>query len=148
MLVAWNCLSKIEEYLTKNNYPNRTIRKLIRDETYKLDNSPQQTLIVNPDSVDNNQQSFHATLTYVPYLSLKLQKILKTLGVDKVSFKIINKLQDRFSKLKDKIPSDEQTHVVYSIPCSCNKIYIGQTSNSLKTRIQKHKSDIRLEIFK
>ena len=65
--------------------------------------------------------------------------------MDKVSFKIKNKLQTKFSKLKDKLPLDEQTHVVYSLPCSCSKIYIGQTSNSLKTRIQKHKSDIRLE---
>ena len=138
-----NNITRIEQYLMKNNYPINIIKKLTRDEVYKLENSAQITSFINPN-LDDNQQRF-ATLTYIPHLSLKLQNILKKMGVDKVSFKINNKLQDKFSKLKDKVPVDEQTHVIYSIPCSCRKIYIGQTSNSLKTRIQKHKSDIRLE---
>ena len=66
------------------------------------------------------------------------------MGINRVSFKVNNKLQHKFTQLKDKIPLEQRTNVVYSIPCSCELKYIGQTSNSLKARIQKHKSDIRL----
>jgi hypothetical protein len=38
-----------------------------------------------------------------------------------------------------------KTPGVYSIPCECGQIYIGQTGRSVDTRLKKHKRYIRLE---
>lgn len=37
---------------------------------------------------------------------------------------------------------DQQHGVVYEIPCECGKIYIGETGNKLKTRMQNHQSNV------
>ena len=31
---------------------------------------------------------------------------------------------------------------VYTIPCSCDKVYIGETGRSIKTRLKEHGADI------
>ena len=48
-----------------------------------------------------------------------------------------------FSKLKDKTNKNVRSNLVYSIECSCNRKYIGQTSQWIKNRIAGHKSDIK-----
>jgi hypothetical protein len=37
-----------------------------------------------------------------------------------------------------------KTDCVYSIPCKCGKVYIGQTGHSIETRLKEHQSPIRL----
>ena len=32
---------------------------------------------------------------------------------------------------------------VYSIPCSCDKLYIGETGRSMETRFKEHSADLR-----
>jgi hypothetical protein len=32
---------------------------------------------------------------------------------------------------------------VYSIPCSCGKVYIGETGRSMKIRLKEHNVDIK-----
>ena len=46
-------------------------------------------------------------------------------------------------KIKDKTPIQRQTNVVYQIPCTCNKVYIGQTSQYVKERVSNHKTDVK-----
>ena len=36
------------------------------------------------------------------------------------------------------MPSDLNSNVVYSVPCSCGKVYIGGTVRRLGTRIKEH----------
>ena len=49
-----------------------------------------------------------------------------------------------YSKPKTPLTREEQSNVVYRIPCKdCHKSYIGQTSRCLKGRITSHKSDCR-----
>lgn len=46
-----------------------------------------------------------------------------------------------FSKIKDPIPLEDQSNVVYQVPCSnCSACYIGMTKNRLKTRMSGHKT--------
>ena len=33
------------------------------------------------------------------------------------------------TKVKDPLPVEKQADVVYEIPCTCGKVYIGQTNN-------------------
>ena len=48
-----------------------------------------------------------------------------------------------------KDPIDPIMHKgVYSIPCSCGKVYIGETGRSMKVSFKEHSADIKLNIIK
>ena len=47
------------------------------------------------------------------------------------------------SKVKDPLPIELQSGVVYRIPCSCGKAYIGETTRWLETRLKEHRDDCR-----
>jgi predicted GIY-YIG superfamily endonuclease len=38
-----------------------------------------------------------------------------------------------------------KTPGVYSVPCECGQVYIGQTGRSIETRVKKHQRHIRLQ---
>ena len=58
-------------------------------------------------------------------------------------FKPTKKIQDSLRSVKDK--RDLLTSPgVYSIPCTCGKVYVGTTKRSINTRIQEHKRHCRL----
>jgi hypothetical protein len=38
-----------------------------------------------------------------------------------------------------------KTPGVYSVPCECGQVYIGQTDRSIETRIKEHQRHIRLQ---
>ena len=42
------------------------------------------------------------------------------------------------SKVEDPLPVEKQSKVVYRIPCSSGKDYIGETKRRLKTRLNEH----------
>ena len=48
-------------------------------------------------------------------------------------------MRSKLSKVKDKLPSDQNSNVVYRVPCSCGKFYIGGTVRMLETRLKEHK---------
>ena len=43
------------------------------------------------------------------------------------------------SKVKDPLPMKKQANVVYEVPCTCGKVYIGETRRRLETRLKVHK---------
>ena len=112
------------------------------------------TLKVNnyPNSIFNNLDSNSGSRNYkkrvvLPYVrgcGERLARVLRKYDVD-VFYKPINKLKSIFGLPKDKVPIESVTGVVYEIPCSdCNKKYVGQTGNSLHTRLQQHRAACRL----
>ena len=55
-----------------------------------------------------------------------------------------NKLKSMFTKHKDQLDSLDRHNVVYMIPCQdCDKVYIGETSKTIKSRITEHKNAIK-----
>ena len=48
-------------------------------------------------------------------------------------------LRFKLSKVKDKLPSDQNSNVAYRVPCSCGKFYIGGTVRRLEIRLKEHK---------
>ena len=48
-------------------------------------------------------------------------------------------MRSKLSKIKDKLPSDQNSNVVYRVPCSCGKFYIGGTVRRLEARLKEHK---------
>jgi len=93
-----------------------------------------------------NETPFYTSLTYVKGLSETVKGILTSKFPErKFTFKYKNTVSSKlFSKLKDKTPLSEISHVVYCVSCKdCNMKYIGQTSNKIRTRMYGHKSDIK-----
>ena len=52
-------------------------------------------------------------------------------------------LRAQLSRVKDKLPTSMSSCVVYSIPCSCGKVYIGETTRRLEQRISEHQDACR-----
>ena len=48
-------------------------------------------------------------------------------------------LRSLLASVKDKLPSIIDSSVVYRIPCSSVKVYVGGTRSRLETRIRDHK---------
>ena len=52
-------------------------------------------------------------------------------------------LRSLLVNLKDKCKPEEQSEVIYQIPCkNCSKSYIGETGRLLKTRLDEHKAEV------
>ena len=56
----------------------------------------------------------------------------------KVTFKSGWTLRLMLTKVKDTLPVEKQSKVAYQIPCSCGKVYFGETVRRLETRIKEH----------
>ena len=48
-------------------------------------------------------------------------------------------LRSLLTKVKDPLPVEKQSNVVYEVPCTCGKVYIGETKRRLGTRLKEHK---------
>lgn len=127
--------TRIKNILLKNSFPPNEIHKII---------NIAKTPAVRMDRHTDNVNSNHYALTYVPGTSEALRKHLRYFLPDSnLAHKPENKLNQFYSKKKDPLSENEQSDVVYQIPCSdCNAIYIGETTQRLKTRLQQHKSTV------
>ena len=86
----------------------------------------------------------HVVLPYVSRTSERIAQILRRFNV-KVFHKPFFKLSNCFKLPKDPIVSEHVCGVVYKIPCKdCSRIYVGQTANSMKTRLGQHRAALRL----
>ena len=61
----------------------------------------------------------------------------------KVFSKPVTTLQQQFPSLKHRPTMEEQTNIIYKIPCKdCSWSYIGETGRSLKTRQLEHLGNV------
>ncbi len=76
------------------------------------------------------------TLPYIQNTTEKLKRILQRYNF-MVVVKPAQKLGQVLTRVKDNVPMDKQTGIVYSILCSdCNIQYIAKTGRALQTRKQ------------
>ncbi|KAK7893340.1 hypothetical protein WMY93_022492 [Mugilogobius chulae] len=83
------------------------------------------------------------SIPYVSGLSEKLQRIFRQHDIP-VFFKPVNTLRQKLVHPKDKMPTEKQSNVVYSIRCSeesCNEHYIGETKQPLHKRLYQHRRE-------
>ena len=57
----------------------------------------------------------------------------------RVVFKSGPTLRGLLTKVKDPLPTEKQSGVVYEVLCTCGKVYIGETKCRLGTRLKEHK---------
>ena len=59
-------------------------------------------------------------IPYVKGLSEDIRRVCRKFDI-KVVFRSGVSLRSKFSKVKDKLPSDQNSNVVYRVPCSCER---------------------------
>lgn len=104
--------------------------------------NPHQILKHNPwreeKKRERNDEKFFS-IPYVLGLSESLGKLFKGYNI-RLCFKNNNTLQNIYTKLKSPINPEKITHAVYCINCNeCNGLYIGQTMQYIKNRMNAHK---------
>lgn len=140
----------IKNILLANNYPLNFITKHINNRIYSLKNKTSTNHNTTPSSNVNNSDPIprYVSIPYIPFLSHNIEKILNNYNLKTVfnNFNTSNKLL--YSTLKDITNPDLKSNLVYSIPCNnCNSVYIGQTKQYLKTRLNQHKLSIKHKLL-
>ena len=128
-----NSIKKAKEALKLNHYPEKLINTIFKERIHKFYNQ-------NPQKNTSKKQNY-LSLPYIPGLSEKIKNTFEQHNIT-IAHKGHNLLKSNFSKLKSKIPDNKKSHIVYQIPCkNCDSVYIGQTSQYLKNRVNSHKFD-------
>ena len=100
----------------------------------------------NKDKVPNQnnvqkKKNIYFSIPYIKGLHEKMVPLFKKYDMNIVG-KANKPLETTlFSKLKDVVPVEKQSNLVYNIKCECNSDYIGQTTQYLGTRIKQHIND-------
>lgn len=124
-------LNKLQQLLNLNGYPTNIVHTIIN--SIKT-NNPHQ----------NQQQRKYITFPYIPHISHKITKLLKNENII-LANKPVTTIKTLYSNTKDPIELLLNSNIVYQLNCTnCSKIYIGHTSQYLKSRITLHKSDAKL----
>ena len=86
---------------------------------------------------------YTAVLPYIKGVSEPLRRHLQQQGIRTV-FKSDTTLRSRLVLPKDPADPNKQGGVVYKIPCTRGKVYIGETGRPMQERMKEHDRDIRL----
>jgi PHD/YefM family antitoxin component YafN of YafNO toxin-antitoxin module len=144
-------LFKIRHILKKNNYPTNIIEKIIKETHFikkKQATNTNNEIRIEVEDTNNvvliaGTKPIYKTIPYIPRVSENIKnKILRTNKEAKISYRPQNKMQQHYSKMKDKPKTMERSKVIYKVDCECGKDYIGQTGRKLSTRIDEHKKYI------
>ena len=119
--------------LRSNGYPGAFIRSAARPPQREED--PQ-------DLPSEGSSSPLVILPYIAGVSEDIRRVCRKYDM-KVIFKSGRSLRSVLTKVKDPLPMEKKAKVVYRIPCSCGKSYIGETKRRLETRLREHQEACR-----
>lgn len=120
---------RLTSILRRNNYPEGIIEDIFqRWERGEKANSRK-----------SEEERRYVSMTYIPGYTNKIAKTFKDrLNVD-VAMRASNTVRSICPMMKDKVPLNKRSNIIYSIPCTrCKDVYIGQIKRYLGTRIQEH----------
>jgi hypothetical protein len=120
---------RIEQILTANDYPSHVLNKIkynLKREKKKEEKEKPVTTVVIP---------------YVQGLSEKIQRLGREVNV-RVVCSSRDTLKSTLVRTKPDVKKSMNKNVVYSIPCMCEKEYIGETSRPLEVRVNEHRQKI------
>ena len=81
-------------------------------------------------------------LPYTAGVSEDIRRVCKKYGM-KVIFRSGLSLCSVLTRVKDPLPMGKRSKVVYRIPCSCGKVYIGETRRRLEMRLREQQEACR-----
>ncbi|XP_055526059.1 uncharacterized protein LOC129728069 [Wyeomyia smithii] len=124
----------IHKQLRLNNYPKALINRLI--------SRMQENITAPQETPSENLEYTYRSIPYIPHLSNRIDKHLKNdYKHIRLAHRNIKTVKQLFTNVKDPIPHEHQSNVIYNIPCKdCSACYVGMTTNMLKTRISGHRT--------
>lgn len=122
-------INRVKTLLKNNNYPSNFINRNISKFMSKT-----------PPITKPNFKYFR--FPFIDGLSQKINKCFKN-NDTKLAFYNPKTTNIFFTPLKDKIPPDKKSNIIYKIPCQCDKTYVGQTKQYLQSRLQQHRNDCK-----
>jgi len=141
-------IQKVKNVLKINNYPEKFMNKYIKKRICILKNKEN---IKNNDTKEQNETRNKSKIVAIPYnneISTKITRLFQKETNSKLAYKNNNTLSWTYSNLKTKISNEFMSGVVYKITCNnCNKVYIGQTQNYLRDRINAHKRSVKNKTY-
>ena len=78
-------------------------------------------------------------LPYTEGVSEDIRRVCRKFGL-KVVFRSGLTLRSMLTRVKDTLAMEKRSKVVYQIPCSCGKKYIGETVRRLEMRMMEHRN--------
>ncbi|BHF74091.1 hypothetical protein SprV_0401717500 [Sparganum proliferum] len=126
-------LARLYRSFRSNGYPISFVKNCLRNQTESQDPTPNGEIVT---------RKFYS-LPYMRGTSEIIARQFNRLGIH-VAHKPASSLRAALSRVKDPIPKELQTNVIYRISCanrSC--VYVGHTGRSLGTRIKEHKLAVR-----
>lgn len=124
-------LKFIEICLIKNGYPKKVIKNRIQHLLTRRPPLP---------AIPSSQKQKWCAIPYIGYVTYQIAGIIRTYLNKNLGYYTGTKLSRVLNNYKDKSPT--VTAGVYSIPCECGTVYIGESKNILK-REKEHESDLR-----
>lgn len=119
---------QITSDLLKNGYPLKVINKCRKPRNK------------NKQDTQNEKPRAFINIPYVPKISEKIRRIARKYKIQ-TAFRTQNTLRQHLSKTKPPDSIQASKNVVYSIPCECDRDYIGETKRPLEVRIKEHKNN-------
>ena len=92
----------------------------------------------NNKNQESHTDEIKVFIPYVQGMSEDIRRVCRQHGI-KTIFKSAPTLRSRLTKVKYQLPIDKHSGIVYEIPCTCGKVYVGETIRRLGTRIKEHK---------
>ena len=129
-------LELLSKVFVANGYPQKKVRELMNKEDKKIKRDPS----VNDSEVEGKKLLL--VLPYIQGLSERIARTCHQLNV-RTAFTSRPTLRNLLVDVKGKPPSESRLGVVYSIPCNCGRVYIGETSRSLDVRRSEHKRAVK-----
>ena len=125
--------------LKRNGYPAAFVRAASQE------SKPRER---DPEEAQGEGKPTLIMLPYVAGVSERIRKACRNYNI-KVVFRSGPTFRSMLTKVKDALPVKMQANVVYEIPCTCRKVYIGETKRRLGTRLKEHKDAcVRCQIDK
>ena len=121
-------IKHVKEALTANKY-----------ESWMFDIPKKTKGPVEKDNTSKKDRNLPIAIPYIKGISESLARVFKKQGVH-TYHKPFNTLRSILVHPKDKTPKEQQTGIIYHIPCkSCPGTYVGETARTLATRVEEHK---------
>ncbi len=115
----------LHKVLQSNGYDNATIRAGCKE-------------LPSRDCTDTEKKKgLILTIPCIAGLSESIQRVCRDFNI-KTAFKSGKALRSHLTQVKDAIPISAKSSRVYSIPCSCSKKYIGETTRRLEQNAKEH----------
>lgn len=121
----------VRSTLIQNGYPLHLIQRTMNETIIRLNSS---------GPVNEKQSSKYLSIPYNAVLFSKFKTLFEPYNIKTVA-KPANSLGRLvFSNVKDKVPKEFVSNVVYSITCNCGAVYVGNTGQHMCTRFKQHLS--------